>query len=56
MAEITELKVNFIIMTDGVEYIRAGTYDMPIKNQDDLDFLVTVANRVRVLFAGRRFL
>ncbi len=55
MPEIIELKINFVVMTDGKEYIRAGVYDLPI-TKENLPILVEVAERIKVLFDGRRFL
>jgi hypothetical protein len=49
MAEITELNIKFVEISDGKEYIRAGTYDLPI-TKETLSILVEVAQRVRFNF------
>lgn len=55
MAEITELNIKFVEISDGREYIRAGTYDLLI-TKETLPILVEVAQRVRFNFVyGKGF-
>jgi hypothetical protein len=51
MAEITELNIKFVEISHGKEYIRAGTYDLPII-KETLPILVEVAQRVRFNFGN----
>jgi hypothetical protein len=49
MAEIIELKINFIQMGDGMHKIWAGVYDLPI-TKETLPVLVETAEKVRYHF------
>ncbi|NPV63733.1 MAG: hypothetical protein HPY61_14110 [Methanotrichaceae archaeon] len=55
MAEITELNIKFVEISDGKEYIRAGTYNLSI-TKETLPILIEVAQRVRFNFVyGKGF-